>query len=218
MSTAAAPALDVEEWISRADPAELARCHEATIIRDVKRQGLETTAGPGGRVMVRLADLIRIRRIDRKDLPAGASAAGTAELRRTQDCWSPPSASSASPAAGSLSATCTRAMTSARRGTNWCRSATCSPSWPPARDRATARPLTWGCSLTSLSASALPRRMLCPGRLTESGPSPPLLGRERAAQVLMGGLGHREVGAVPAAAVPVGEGRGVCGFADMVGT
>jgi hypothetical protein len=33
-----------------------------------------------------------------------------------------------------------------------------------------------------------------------------------------GGLGYREVGAVPPAAVPVGEGRGVRGFVDMVGT
>ncbi len=32
-----------------------------------------------------------------------------------------------------------------------------------------------------------------------------------------GGLGHREEGAVPPLAVPVGEGRGVRGFVDMVG-
>jgi hypothetical protein len=33
-----------------------------------------------------------------------------------------------------------------------------------------------------------------------------------------GGLGHREVGAVPPAAVPAGEGRGVRGCVDTVGT
>ncbi len=33
-----------------------------------------------------------------------------------------------------------------------------------------------------------------------------------------GGLGHREVGAVPPATVPVGEERGARGFVDMVGT
>jgi hypothetical protein len=84
MSTAH-PAADAEEWISRADAAKLARCHEATINRAVKDHGLETTSGPGGRVMIRLADLIRVRRIRPEDLPAGASPAGTAELRRTQD-------------------------------------------------------------------------------------------------------------------------------------
>ena len=35
--------------------------------------------------MLRLADLVRIGRIRPEDLPAGASPAGTAELRRTQD-------------------------------------------------------------------------------------------------------------------------------------
>jgi hypothetical protein len=33
-----------------------------------------------------------------------------------------------------------------------------------------------------------------------------------------GGLGRREVGAVPQAASPVGEERGVLGFVDIVGT
>jgi hypothetical protein len=76
MSTATAAATEAEE---------LARCSEATIIRVVEKRGLETTTGPGGRVMVRLADLIRIGRIKPEDLPTGATGAGTAELRRTQD-------------------------------------------------------------------------------------------------------------------------------------
>jgi hypothetical protein len=49
MSTATAPASGAEEWISRADAAKLARCHEATINRAVKEHGLETTPGPGVR-------------------------------------------------------------------------------------------------------------------------------------------------------------------------
>jgi hypothetical protein len=85
MSSAIAPAIDAEEWISRADAAELARCSEATINRAVEKHGLETTIGPGGRVMIRLADLVRIGRIKPADLPTGGSASGTAELRRTQD-------------------------------------------------------------------------------------------------------------------------------------
>lgn len=76
---------DVEEWISRADAAELARRSVATIKRDVEDYDLQTTTGLGGRVMVRTADLVRIGRIQLADLPTGTSAAGTAELRRTQD-------------------------------------------------------------------------------------------------------------------------------------
>jgi hypothetical protein len=33
--------------------------------------------------MLRLADLVRVGRISREDIPTGASGAGTAELRRT---------------------------------------------------------------------------------------------------------------------------------------
>jgi len=44
------------------------------------------------------------------------------------------------------------------------------------------------------------------------------LQEHRSDRVSEGGLGHREVGAVPPAAVPVGEERRVRGFMDMVGT
>ncbi len=85
MSTATAPDTDAEEWISRADAAELAACSVATIIRDEDEHDLETRPGPNGKKLLRLADLVRIGRIDRKNLPTGATGAGTAELRRTQD-------------------------------------------------------------------------------------------------------------------------------------
>ena len=89
MSTAPAPAaatnVEDEEWISRADAAELARCSEATIIRLEGKHGLETRTGPAGQKLLRLADLVRIGRIDSADLPTGATGSGTAELRRTKD-------------------------------------------------------------------------------------------------------------------------------------
>jgi hypothetical protein len=85
MSTATAPAVGAEEWISRADAAELARRSEDAIKRDQKDHGLEARSGPNGKTMLRLADLVRIGRIRPQDLPAGASPAETAELRRTQD-------------------------------------------------------------------------------------------------------------------------------------
>jgi hypothetical protein len=46
MSTAAAPAVDAEEWAVRADAAKLARCHEATINRAVKDQGWRPGPAP----------------------------------------------------------------------------------------------------------------------------------------------------------------------------
>ncbi len=85
MSTATAPAAGAEEWISRADAAELARCSEATIKRLETKHDLQTRSGPNGQTLLRLADLIRVVRIRPEDLPAGASPSGTAELRRTQD-------------------------------------------------------------------------------------------------------------------------------------
>src|SRR5215218_3193814 len=85
MSTVTATAAGAGEWISRADAAELAHRSEDAIKRDQKDHGLETRPGPNGKTMLRLADLVRIGRIRPEDLPAGASPAGTAELRRTQD-------------------------------------------------------------------------------------------------------------------------------------
>jgi hypothetical protein len=85
MSTATAPAASAEEWISRADAAELACCSEATIERLETKHDLETRSGPNGQTRLRLADLVRLGRIRPEYLPAGASPAGTAELRRTQE-------------------------------------------------------------------------------------------------------------------------------------
>jgi hypothetical protein len=60
MSTATAPAASAEEWISRADAAELARCSEATIKRLETKHDLETRSGPNGQTRLRLADLVRL--------------------------------------------------------------------------------------------------------------------------------------------------------------
>jgi hypothetical protein len=85
MSTTADAPADAEQWISRADAAKLARCSEDTIKRDVRDHELETRPGPNGRVMLRVADLLGINRISPEDIPSGASAAGTAEVRRLQE-------------------------------------------------------------------------------------------------------------------------------------
>ena len=85
MRTATAPAAGAEEWISRADAAELARCSEATVKRLETKHDLETRSGPNGHTLLRLADLLRLGRIRPEDLPAGVSPTGTAERRRIQD-------------------------------------------------------------------------------------------------------------------------------------
>jgi NADH oxidase (H2O2-forming) len=58
---------------------------EATIKRLEGKHDLETRTGVNGQTLLRLADLVGIGRIDPADLPTGATASGTAELRRTQD-------------------------------------------------------------------------------------------------------------------------------------
>jgi len=59
-----------------------------------------------------------------------------------------------------------------------------------------------------------------PGTVTGSGEigGAGLKGRAAVHFVVAGGVGHREAGAVPPAASPWGEGRGVRGFVDLVGT
>ncbi len=59
-STATAPAASAEEWMSRADAAEIARCSEATIKRLETKHDLETRSGPNGQTRLRLADLVRL--------------------------------------------------------------------------------------------------------------------------------------------------------------
>ena len=87
MSTGPARAADAEEWISRADAAEPAPCSVATTIRDEDDHDLDTRRGPSGQKLLRLADLIRMDRIGRKDLPTGAPAElrpGPADRRRAR--------------------------------------------------------------------------------------------------------------------------------------
>jgi hypothetical protein len=61
VSTATAPAAGAEEWISRADAAELARCSEATIKRLETKHDLETRSGANGQTRLRLADPVDSR-------------------------------------------------------------------------------------------------------------------------------------------------------------
>jgi hypothetical protein len=83
MSATAGTAAEGEQWISRADAAKLARRSEDTIKRAVADHNLETRPGLNGRVMLRVADLVRIGRISVEDVPAGASAAGSTAAARS---------------------------------------------------------------------------------------------------------------------------------------
>jgi hypothetical protein len=75
----------LEDLVSREDGAVLADCSIDTIKRDIKLHGLHTEPGPRGKVMVRVADLVRIGRIKPDVLGDGVSGSTTAELRRTQE-------------------------------------------------------------------------------------------------------------------------------------
>lgn len=70
------------EWVSRREMAQLARCSEDTIGRDIKPHGLETRTGLKGEVLVRVADFERIGRIKPGDVPTGLTGSQAAELRR----------------------------------------------------------------------------------------------------------------------------------------
>jgi hypothetical protein len=94
-------------------------------------------------------------------------------------------------------------------------------AWCHGGGQTTAFPVVRSGSLTTALAPDLDKRMVADVR----GPLPAALAVWGAGvfapsylQVSEGGLGHREVGAVPSAAVPVGKGRGVRGFVVMVGT
>jgi hypothetical protein len=73
-----------EEWISRADAAALSGRSEDTIRRDERRHELETRLNPTGAVLLRLADLVRIGRIDRTTFTS-AGGADSAEVVRARD-------------------------------------------------------------------------------------------------------------------------------------
>lgn len=73
---------DDGEWISRREMAQLARCSEATIGRDVDKHDLETRTGLKGEVLVRVSDYVRIGRIQPGDVPTGLTGSQAAELRR----------------------------------------------------------------------------------------------------------------------------------------
>jgi hypothetical protein len=70
------------EWVSRREMAQLARCSESTIGRDVDKHDLETRIGLKGEVLVRVADFERIDRIKPGDVPTGLTGSQAAELRR----------------------------------------------------------------------------------------------------------------------------------------
>ena len=71
-----------DRWISRKDAAALARCSQATIKRDEDKHKLDTREGVNGAVLVEIAGLVKIGRLQPQDVAPGASAADAADLRR----------------------------------------------------------------------------------------------------------------------------------------
>lgn len=72
------------EQISRRDAAVLAGCSEDTIKRDIRDHGLPTTSGPGGCVLVAIADLLRIGRVKPSNLAVSGHGGQSAQVRRAE--------------------------------------------------------------------------------------------------------------------------------------
>ena len=63
-----------DDWILRADAAAIARCSEDSIRRDISNHELKTRRDDRKRVLVKVADLIRVGRIRAEDLTTGMTA------------------------------------------------------------------------------------------------------------------------------------------------
>ena len=72
------------ELISRRDAAILAGCSEDTIKRDIRVHGLSTSTGPGGCVMVAIADLVQIGRVKPSELAVSGHGGQSAQVRRAE--------------------------------------------------------------------------------------------------------------------------------------
>lgn len=74
-----------QDWIPRADMAALMRKSEDTVRRIVKTNGLATRDGDAGRILVGVADFLRLGHLRPEDLLSGGTAAESAEVLRARD-------------------------------------------------------------------------------------------------------------------------------------
>ena len=82
MSTTTIQAAD---WITRADMAALMKRSEDTVRRAEKKNDLENREDEAGRVLVCVADFLRIGLIRPQDLTVGATPAESAEVLRARE-------------------------------------------------------------------------------------------------------------------------------------
>ena len=74
-----------EDWIPRADLAALMRKSPDTVRRAVDKHGLDTRTDDAGRVLVRVADFLRLGHLRAEDILPGTTATESAEVLRARD-------------------------------------------------------------------------------------------------------------------------------------
>lgn len=84
-STLIGAAAQSPDWVPRDDLAVLARTSVDTVKRDTKKHDLPTRIDAAGRVLVNVADFVRIGRLRPEDLSTGATAAESAEVVRARE-------------------------------------------------------------------------------------------------------------------------------------
>ena len=77
--------IQAEDWIPRADMAALMNRSEDTVRRAEKKHQLQTREDEAGRVLVAVADFLRLGLIRPQDLTAGATPAESAEVLRARE-------------------------------------------------------------------------------------------------------------------------------------
>lgn len=76
---------DGEQWLSRRQIAALAHKSEKTIDRDAAEHDLEFRLSPNGTKLFRVADYVRIGRVQPTDIPNGLTGTQAVELLRVRE-------------------------------------------------------------------------------------------------------------------------------------
>lgn len=74
-----------EQWLTRADLAQLMHCSPDTVRRLTRKHGLQERTDTGGRVQLNVADCVRTGMLTPEDLRTGATPLESAELVRSRD-------------------------------------------------------------------------------------------------------------------------------------
>jgi hypothetical protein len=77
--------IQAEDWITRADMAALMNRHEDTVRRAERKHELETRKDDADRVLVCVADFLKLGLIRPQDLTLGATPAESAEVLRARE-------------------------------------------------------------------------------------------------------------------------------------